>query len=193
MTRMPKDMPAKISELGELFGRLKCFINKGDETTFKIAHCRLTQAIAECEADVDGCTPLPPQQVKGQARASSNSLSNRSALNHGKKGNAVTGKKRKSDSSSWLGTLSATQLKGICKAAGEKVQRNNTQRLDKLTSNATVMRLATSDILDLSERCQTNALSQHLEQSMIWCIVYSILLQERHQTQHIIQPLVLLL
>ena len=150
-----------VSTLGELFNQIKSAINKGDENTYRIAHCRLTQAISECNGDIDDDTKLqmtvqPPQTKKASKKMRAADHVNRSPLCFG---SGSSKKRRKVVSLSWYGGLSTKELKPLCKAAKIAVSGTNLERCQRLESKDNDLSFGSMTNALLQETCISNRLS----------------------------------
>ena len=87
----PESNSAKLTQLRKLLTDLIVVsVNRGNDARFKIAHCRMLQAISECEGPFED-TGLAPPTVHNR-KMSGKSLSNKSSLDIGMR--AACGKKK---------------------------------------------------------------------------------------------------
>ena len=83
---LPRSHPDEISSLGGSPDRITGKVNRGDDDTYRIIHCRFSQVIYECKLNIDESTMLEmcvetPQKIKRKAKATASDNVNRSALN----------------------------------------------------------------------------------------------------------------
>lgn len=152
--KMPTKRSEQIVELRKLFNEVADFaINKGDADTFKILHCRLTQAKHEVKRHVDedtgeGLFYDAPQLPKHR--------SDKSDLVNG----AKLPPKKMQKLESWFGKLKGEELKALCKAAKVKVGGTNGDRIERLRAERYVDELGMKASEELAVLCSERSLPQ---------------------------------
>ena len=171
---MAEEQREKVNTLRELANELIAVsVNNGDDEKYKIAHCRILQAISECEGNVDLSTGLgayrSPTQTR-RRRTTPEDLVNKSTLNIGMRvacgkrkgggGRSKNGQKKAKTSNSSYEQFQVKQLSQLLKAINaKKTGGPKAEQIEKLETNQKTKELGELSVEQLKLECRSLDLS----------------------------------
>ncbi len=167
---LPAANDAKVIELKKVLTELIAVaVTRGNDATFRVAHCRMMQAVSECEGNIDpetGKATARAQPTVNNKRISASSLTNRSTLNIGMRNacgvakNGRTKKKQKLSNSNYE-QYTQDELKSLLKAINTKVSGKKSEQIQRLEDNAKAKEVGEMNNSQMQATCAELGLATH--------------------------------